>query len=159
MKNPFLLRVLAASLYATLSAHAETTLPAGSGPSATVPSVGQIFNVEQSVTVNDIPAGARNVRLWVSIPDEGFAQRVLDLSVTAAPGPWQIVRDRTRGDRFLYVEVVKPRVRELTTTIAFSVQRAAVQFDLNPAIGTAIPKAQRALFAEELRADAPHMGL
>jgi transglutaminase-like putative cysteine protease len=144
--------------FSALPARSETPAATPGQTSATPaqPAI-QTYDIQQTVTVNDIPAKARNVRLWISIPDEGPAQRLLNLSVVDAPGSWQIVRDRDRGDRFLYVEINKPGKTELSTTLAFSVQRSAVQIALDPAGATALPDAQKALFAEELALDAPHM--
>jgi transglutaminase-like putative cysteine protease len=113
--------------------------------------------VEQSVVLSDIPKGARKVGLWISIPDDSAPQRLLDLSVKSAPGAWKIVRDRDRGQRFLYVDVSKPATDKLTTTVTFAVERSAVYYNLDPAKGMPLPEAQKAVFAEELRPDAPHM--
>ncbi len=142
------LQFLAASLLSLAPAFAQTAAPA----LAT-----QTYDVQQTVTLSDIPKGARNVRLWVSIPDDGPAQRVLDLSVASAPGPWQVVRDRDRSCRFLFVEVTKPGASELSTTVTFSVQRSAVFQALDPAAAAPLAPAQKALFAEYLQLDAPHM--
>lgn len=117
----------------------------------------RIFRVRQTVSLNDIATGTRVVRLWISIPDDGPAQRVLALSVAAAPGPWQVVRDKDRGCRFLYLEVPNPKAATLNTTVEFSVQRDAVFRDLDTMKATAMQDSQRALFAEWLRLDSPHM--
>jgi len=109
------------------------------------------------VSVGDIPKGAKKVGLWISIPDDASSQRLLDLSVKSAPGPWKIVRDRDRGQRFLYVDVSKPASDKLTTTVTFSVERSSIYFDLDPARGTPLSDAQKAVFAEELRPDSLHM--
>lgn len=153
----FFLCTVTATALSVSSARSET--PSASAPvsaSAAQPAT-QTYDVQQTVTLNDIPAKARNVRLWVSIPDDGVAQRLLNLSVVAAPGSWQIVRDRDRGDHFLYVEINNPGNTELSTTVAFSVQRSAIQVVLDPAGATALSDSQKAVFADELRADAPHM--
>ncbi|MEO8350813.1 MAG: transglutaminase-like domain-containing protein [Chthoniobacteraceae bacterium] len=115
------------------------------------------YDVRQSVVLNEIPKGAKKAALWISIPDEDPAQRVLDLAVVSSPGPWKIVRDKDRGCRFLYVEVEKPKTDSLTTTVSFSLTRSAITNDLDPSTAVALPAAQRALFAEDLRIDAPHM--
>jgi transglutaminase-like putative cysteine protease len=134
------------------SGHAQQTAQAS--PSA-LPE--QTYDVEQTVTVNDIPKGARSVRLWVSIPDDAAAQRVLNLSVVSAPGAWQVVRDRDRACRFLYMEIPKPKAGELSATVAFTVHRSAVAYPLDPAGAAPLTSEQKPLFAEELRLDSPHM--
>jgi hypothetical protein len=113
--------------------------------------------VVQTVTLNDIPKRARNVGFWVSIPDDGPAQRVLDLSVTSAPGPWKIVRDKDRACRFLYIDIAKPKTDTVNATVSFSVHREAVSYKLDAAIAVPLPEEQKALFAEELRLNSPHM--
>jgi len=117
----------------------------------------QTYDVQQTVTLTDIPKGTRNVRLWVSIPDDAPAQRVLSLSVTSAPGAWQVVRDRGRGCRFLYMEVRNPKDGEFSTSASFAVERSAIFYELNAETATALTPAQKPLFTEELRLDAPHM--
>jgi hypothetical protein len=77
--------------------------------------------------------------------------------MVSAPAPWQVVRDPDRGCRFLYMEIAKPPAGELNTTVSFAVQRSAVSYELDPAKATLLSDAQIPLFAEELRADAPHM--
>jgi transglutaminase-like putative cysteine protease len=156
---------VAASALALMPARSQnaSTQDAGVIPQSTpaaagvVPAASQTYDVQQTVTVSDIPKGARNVRLWVSIPDDGPAQRVLDLAMASAPAQWQVVRDRDRGCRFLYMEIAKPQAGELSATVSFSVQRSAISYELDPAKGTPLSPAQIPLFAEELRLDAPHM--
>jgi len=152
--NTALIALLAWSLtFAAAAPQAQANSPSAHAP----PAATQTYDVQQTVTLSDIPKGAHNVRLWVSIPDDGPAQRVLDLSVTAAPGAWQVVRDRDRACRFLYLEVTRPKDAELSTTVTFTAERSAVSYDLSAVVATSLSAEQRPLFAEELRLDAPHM--
>ncbi len=130
---------------------------AGSVSATVEPPKTTTYDVRQSVVLNEIPKGAKKAALWISIPDEDPAQRVLDLAVVSSPGPWKIVRDKDRGGRFLYVEVDKPKADTLTTTVSFSLTRSAITNELEGATAAALPASQRALFAEDLRVDAPHM--
>src|SRR5687767_2179865 len=77
---------------------------------AQVPPGGQsrVYRVRQTVRLDQIPQGTRQVRWWISIPDDAPAQEVLDFAVMASPGPWRIEREPERGNRFLYVEVANP---------------------------------------------------
>jgi hypothetical protein len=131
--------------------------PAASPTPTASPGESRTYDVIQSVTLNDIPKGAKSIGLWVSIPDDGPAQRVLDLTVTSAPGPWKVVRDKDRGCRFLYVDVSKPKTDSVVTTVSFSVHRDAVSYNLDSANAAPLSDAQKGLFAEELRLDSPHM--
>jgi transglutaminase-like putative cysteine protease len=117
----------------------------------------RIYDVQQSVILSDIPKNAKKIGLWISIPDDASAQRLLDLSVKSAPGAWKIVRDRDRGNKFLYVDVAKPNAENLSTVVTFSVERSAVQVNLDPAKAVPLSESQKTVFAEELRADSPHM--
>src|SRR5688572_26485064 len=73
----------------------------------------RVYRVRQTVQLDQIPAGAKLVRWWISVPDDAPAQRVLDFAVSASPGPWRLERDPERGNRFLYVEVADPQASEL----------------------------------------------
>jgi hypothetical protein len=126
---------------------------------ATTASAGKeaAFDVRQTVVLKEIPRGTRNVRLWISIPDDGPAQRVLNFSVVSAPGTWRVVRDRDQGNRFLYMEVANPDSDSLTNIVDFCIRRQAVFYGLDPVTAGALSESQQRFFAEELRPDAPHM--
>jgi transglutaminase-like putative cysteine protease len=136
---------------------APASAPAAAPAPAPASDGSRTYDVIQSVTVSDIPKGAKKVGFWVSIPDDGPAQRVLDLSVTSAPGPWKIVRDKDRACRFLYIDVEKPKTDAVTATVSFSVHRDAISYQLDSANAAPLSDSQKALFAEELRLDSPHM--
>ncbi len=119
--------------------------------------VERTYRVQQSVTLSDIPAGARTVKWWIAIPDDDRHQDVLDFSVSSAPGDWRIVSEPDRGNRFLYVEVPAPEAASLTTTIEFVLRRQSVFVAIDPAQVGAVTGSHRRLFADELRQDAPHM--
>ena len=124
--------------------------------SQAVPEVTRTYKVEQTVTLADVPAGAKLVKWWIAIPDDNRDQDVLDLSVASAPGEWRIVREPDHGDRFLYVEAKSPPAGSLSAK-DFTLRRRSVFVDIDPARVGTIAAADRALFADELRRDAPHM--
>ena len=148
---------LALALFSMLAAPSFAQAPAEPPAPSTHPVESRTFDIRQSVTLNQIPKTTRNVRLWISIPDDHSAQRVLDIAVASAPATYQIVRDRDGGSRFLYMEVKNPKAESLTTTVDFSIERSAVSHALDAAKATALNSSQKAIFAEELRVDAPHM--
>jgi transglutaminase-like putative cysteine protease len=115
------------------------------------------YAIQQTVTLTEVPAGAKQVRWWISIPDNERHQDVLDVSVVDAPGPWRIERDAERGNRFLYVEVDAPKSPSLTVTVDFQVRREPVLFRIEAQKAGAITDVHRRLYAEEVRLDAPHM--
>src|SRR4051812_2718172 len=54
------------------------------GPHATT------YRVRHALTVTNIPAGARRVRVWFWVPDDDEGQKLLDLTVTDAPRGWRL---------------------------------------------------------------------
>ncbi len=133
-------------------------LAAASNP-ADAPQLGETrtYAIEQTVTLSEIPAGTRQVRWWVSIPDNERHQDVLNVTVVDAPGNWRIERDADRGNRFLYVEADAPQSSSLQVVVGFEVRREPVFVQVDPAKVGALTEIQRRMYAEEVRRDAPHM--
>ncbi len=142
---------LASSLLAS-AAFAGGLLAADPVPPKTV-----TYRVEQNVTLSEIPAGAKHVKLWISIPDNDRYQDVLDFQVTAGPSSWRAVRDADRGNRFLLVEADNPAAGNLVVKAEFTVRRTSVFTEIDPAQVGPVTDSLRMLYAEELRTDAPHM--
>jgi transglutaminase-like putative cysteine protease len=115
------------------------------------------YRIRQTVTLSAIDEKAKTVEWWVSIPDDHRDQEVLDLSVVSAPGPWRVVREAERGNRFLYVEANSPGKSSLDVVVEFTVRRRPVAAGIDPSKVGAIDDSNRAIFAEELRLDAPNM--
>jgi transglutaminase-like putative cysteine protease len=113
--------------------------------------------VRQTVTLKEIPEGSRSVRLWIAIPGDAHAQKLLDLKVSSAPGPWRIERESEHGNRFIYVEVEEPGTKELSVVVDFSVRREPIRERIDPASSGPLTDAHRSLFAEFLRTDTPLM--
>lgn len=131
---------------------------AASAQAGTVPeSITRTYQVQQTVTLSEIPAGTKNVRWWIAIPDDDRFQEVLDFKVTASPAQWRIVRDPDHGNRFMEVEILAPKTESLSTRVEFRLRRRSVFVDIDPSKVGAITDANRALFVDELRKDAPHM--
>lgn len=124
---------------------------------ATEPGKTVTYRVEQNATLTEIPAGAKQVKFWVSIPDNERYQDLLDFEVVSAPGPWRVVRDADRGNRFMLVEVNNPGTDTITAKVAFTLRRHPVFTEIDPSKAGAITASHRSLYAEELRLDAPHM--
>ncbi len=117
------------------------------------------YRVRQTAKLSEIPAGTKLVKWWIAIPDDERHQDVLDLAVTSAPGTWSIVTEPDRGNRFLLVEVAKPTTDSLSTVVEFTVRRQSVFTTLDPAKAGPITDTHRRLFVDDLRRDAPHMGV
>jgi transglutaminase-like putative cysteine protease len=123
--------------------------PIGLGPAVAT------FRVTHSLTVKDIPADAKKVRIWFWFPDDDEFQRVRDVGVTA-PGSFQVTRDKDSGHRYLYTAVDRPG-KTLTLATEFLVQRREAAVKLDPDKAGPITESHRAVFAEHLRKDCPGM--
>lgn len=116
----------------------------------------RVYRVRQTVTLDQIEPGAKQVRWWISIPDDERHQDVLDFAVTSAPGEWRVAHDVDRANRFLYVEVDEP-AEKLEVVVDFTLRRQPVFVEVDPARVRPLTDDHRALLAEHLRRDAPHM--
>lgn len=113
------------------------------------------INLTQTVTLHDVPAGAKQVSLWVPIPSDGPWQRVLNRQVVSAPGTWTLVpQAQGRGD-FIYVDVQNPPAGNASVVVNCMVEREGVHFPLES--GSAHGSMQPELFQAELDPDAPLM--
>src|SRR6187551_2836019 len=119
-----------------------------------IPTKTVTYYVEQNATLSDIPAGAKHVKFWVSIPDNERYQDVLDFTAVDVPGKWSVVRDPDRGNRFMLVEVDNPGAASLTAKVAFTVRRSSVFTEIDPTQVGPITDSLRTLYVEELRTDA-----
>ena len=132
----------------------------GSLPAAIeVPETTTTYRVRQTAKLTEIPAGARQVKWWIAIPDDERHQDVLDLTVTAAPGTWRIVTEPDRANRFLLIEVANPDADSLSATVEFTLRRESVFVAIDPARVGPITETHRRLFVDELRQDAPFMAV
>ena len=128
-------------------------LPAGDGAAGAE----RTYAVRQTTRLARLDPEAKEVRWWVSIPDDERFQDLLDLKVVSAPGEWRIEREPGRGNRFLYIEAKKPGKAELEAVVEFVLRRQPVLIDVDPANVGALTANHRTIFAEALVLDEPHM--
>jgi transglutaminase-like putative cysteine protease len=145
MKSPLFLALAACCVLSS------SVVQAGVAPVTTT------YRVQQNVTLSEIPAGTKTVKWWIAIPDDDRFQEVLDFKVVSAPGQWSTVREPDHGNRFMAIETNTPKTDFLTATVEFTVRRRSVFVEIEPAKVGSITDANRALFVDELRQDAPHM--
>lgn len=113
----------------------------------------RLYRIRQTVKLSDIPAGEHEVRLWVPVPADGAYQHVLDRRVIEAPAGWMLEHQPQSG-----AEMIVSGGRQsgsLQVVVETTLQRQSPAFDLGAAAG----ELQPALFAEELRQDAPLMSV
>jgi hypothetical protein len=139
------------------------TFPAGNPfPSATpgndemraAPRIAEtrLYRIRQTVSLNDVPADAREVRLWVPVPVDGAWQHVLDRKVVEAPSGWTLEKQPV-SDAEMVVTRTKAQP-SLKVVVETTVMRQSPVFDLNAG---AAGDLQPTLFKEDLRQDAPLM--
>jgi transglutaminase-like putative cysteine protease len=145
-----------ASLLATLLP--AQTPPSQSAPSSELPRT-RVYDVKQNVTVKEIPKDAKRVRLWIPIPDDAAAQKLLDMTVTEAPGTWSIVAQPEHGNRFLYVEANPAGKDSISVVTTFTVRRDPMKVEIDPATAGKLTDVHKKQFAEYLDKNAPNMAV
>lgn len=120
-------RLALASIPVGLALALSLRVPAGEGTPVvleeTRPSAAPLkATVRDAFVVKDIPAGTRKVRAWFELPLEEALQRVTDLKITAPDG-YRIENERVEGNRFLYVEIVEPKLATFEVTVTFTLER------------------------------------
>lgn len=127
------------------------------GPVAIKPDYTETRTVKltQTVTLHDIPSGARQVRMWVPVPSDRAWQRVLDRRVVAAPGAWQMIQQADGLGDFLYVVVDDPGQQTASVVIECVIDRTGVHYPLAKIDAPAA--IQAAMFEEALDTKAPLM--
>lgn len=115
------------------------------------------YHVRQTVHLEHIDPEAKQVRWWVSIPDNERHQDLLDVSVVDAPGTWTVERAEDHPGRFLYMVVDNPKAASLEAVVEFTLRRQSVQMNVDPEQVGPITPEHRRIFAEDLVLDAPNM--
>ena len=106
------------------------------------------FDLRNEVKVK-LPEGAKQIRIWMALPQEEEAQQVSDMRVEA-PYPWRIARD-SEGSRVLYLESQNPQEKEFTIVTTFEVTRWEVRHSVDASKARPIADVDRARFAEYLQ--------
>ena len=168
-------RLFAALLLgASVSAAVTLTSPATAAdpaPAVTAPTVrATVYDVTQTFTVKDLPAGAKRVRVWCWMPEDRPGQDVLDFRIADAPEGTRVTRDPAYGRSWVYADVnvdvsananananapsgaAAPRI-----VTKFSLRRRALSKLADPALAGPITDEHRRTFAKELRRDEKHM--
>ena len=117
------------------------------------------YRVKQLVSLEEIPKGAKKVRLWVSIPSDEANQKLRDFQVTACPGEWSVVEDKDHRGRFLDITVNRPEVEGIDVEVEFVVTRQPVFVAVDPNKVGPMSESLKRMLAEHLATDAPHMSV
>jgi transglutaminase-like putative cysteine protease len=93
---------------------------AANGQKFSAPS--RTFRFTYSFNVKDIPAGTKQVRVWVPVPQTDQHQTVRVLNVKT-PGKTEMTREAEYGNRMMYVELQNPLPAKAEFTIEYEVTR------------------------------------
>lgn len=80
------------------------------------------FRFTYNFTIKDIPAGAKQVRVWVPVPQTDPHQTVRVLNVKA-PGKTQMTQEAEYGNRMMYAELQNPSSPKAEFTLEYEVTR------------------------------------
>ena len=101
---------------------------AGAGLSSCEPSAAtpesRTFRFTCTMAVHDIPAGAREVSVWIPVPKSDPHQVVGDLKVTS-PVRYQIGKEKEYGNSILHLTVDAPLPKQLDLELEAKVERHA----------------------------------
>jgi hypothetical protein len=133
---------------------ASTAAPHPFGSPSGAPRVAETrtYLLRQTVSVNDVPATAKEVRLWVPIPADGTWQHVLDRRVVEAPKGWKLVHQPASNSDMIVATATGGGKHQIV--VETTLVRESPAFDLGAAGGGAY---QTEMFATELVDDAPLM--
>jgi len=101
-------------------------------------------------TVEQVPAGAERLEVWVPLPSDTEFQRIRGLQIES-PYPWSVRREREHGNSYLYLSARQPHAGRLDVRIRFDADRTEV---LSPAAGHAArPESRREDVVRYLKAE------
>lgn len=80
------------------------------------------FQIRYVATLTDIPAGARQVRVWLPYPQSDSSQTVSNISIEA-PYPYKMEREPEYGNSIVYLEGAPPATDTLNIAMTFDVVR------------------------------------
>jgi transglutaminase-like putative cysteine protease len=96
---------------------AQVTSPAQRfGPST------RTFRFTYNFTVKDIPSGAKQVRVWIPVPQTDQHQTVR-LMATKGPGKLQTMKEPEYGNQMMYAELQNPALAKAEFTLEYEVTR------------------------------------
>ncbi|HUR29232.1 MAG TPA: transglutaminase-like domain-containing protein [Planctomycetota bacterium] len=106
------------------------------------------FAVKNQVELT-VPPGAKEVRVWMALPQEDEHQEISNLHVDSPFQGWRINHD-SMGNRILYVEATAPKEGTYPLTTSFDVTRYEQRQDYDPKNTRPLTDAEKEKFAAEL---------
>lgn len=125
---------------------------------ATVPALSETtYAVRHQLTVKDLPADAKQVRLWFWMPEDTPEQQVLDFRIVEAPQGTRITRDPTYGRAWIHLDAAADPAKPPKIVTEFRLRRREVRGLADASKAGPITEEHRRAFARELRTDEKHM--
>lgn len=88
---------------------------------AEIPVAETRFHFIYQVRVNSIPAGAREIKVWVPLAQSDAYQKILNFEVLA-PAGYEIHEDPEYGNKILFLKLQNPQTESLTFDIRYYVE-------------------------------------
>jgi len=105
MKSNHMLRI--AALTPFVAAVAGPALAAGTAGPADAHDTAHTYDIDWTIHVDPVPAGVKEARVWISVPQELPEQQVAGLAVHTDYG-WKVVEDSTFHNKVVMVTVPSP---------------------------------------------------
>ncbi|HWZ98183.1 MAG TPA: transglutaminase domain-containing protein [Candidatus Dormibacteraeota bacterium] len=115
MKTPIFSGILILGIAAVPAVLLRSATPANSAPSRT-------FDLTYSAEIHDVPAGAKEVDLWLPYPQSDDYQKVLSAKVNS-PFPTKIETASQYGNKMVHLVVKNPTAATIPVTMEFTVER------------------------------------
>jgi transglutaminase-like putative cysteine protease len=109
-------RAFCAVLLAAAFALADPVRPDGPTPRV------RTFEFTYITEVKDIPAGARELSLWIPYPQSDENQTIRNMTIRS-PYPTQLTRESEYGNQMLYLHLSPPPEKGFTVEMRFTVER------------------------------------
>ncbi|WP_345112788.1 transglutaminase domain-containing protein [Hymenobacter algoricola] len=113
---------------------AGSLAPTGKIPTA-APLRSRTFSFDYTTRVHDLPAGARQLDLWLPVPHTDKSQDIANLKITS-PYPYEILTGQY-GNKVLHLQVKDPQPAGFAVTMAVQAERRE---HINPMLSPEPPK-------------------
>ena len=81
------------------------------------------FEITYTAEVHDIPAGAKDVQVWLPYPQSDEYQKILKANVRS-PFPDKIAKGAEYGNQMVHIEMKDPKVTAIPVAMEFTVRRS-----------------------------------
>lgn len=86
------------------------------------------FEASYTATVANVPAGTKNLKVWIPLPISRGNQTVSDV-VIDSPFKWTRYHDKTFGNDYAFTTIAEPPAGDLSVTVRFTATRRTATLD------------------------------